>query len=650
MKSLITSTCLVTILFLAVPASIAGEESYEILYLEPDRQPSDPQAEDPSPSDIPQLHSQKNSRGKLYDQWFLYRGNGSKKNPEKGNHQFRDLVLTFLREGLMADRQLAGALTYEGFRALEEGNTESARTHFRRALTLDSKHRAARIGMSRVSRQKGGELISAIQWRLLAANPLDRDWRETATLLANISLIVGVAVCIGCPLLVLILFLRHHRRWRHDLYESLKIRTSNGVAGLLSLALLAIPAFLWLGPGWLLVYWLVALFPYFQKTERVLSVVSLLVLALMFPAQDLFRSFSAFRVDPEVQGVIALADGGFSPRSIASVRGIVGDSNQSPELQALLAQTYSDGGYANEAYAQYQHILEGKPGSAWVYNNLGNLYLKSQQYGSAVQQYRKAIEIDPLLVESHYNLHLVYLEQFNLVEAEESLRRAQQIDPKRVPVLVELGKKEPWMTGVLLPQDIRPSWPRLVVEIWDRRPWDPFPEEAATSVSWNRPLTIGGAIGLFAMGFGWVLRRKRLARKCVKCGRAFCRRCQKGLLRDFCSQCHNVFMVKDSLPVPARTAKMQEIARFETWDRMIRRYLSVILPGGGHLYGGRTVVGVGLLAAWTIGWTIHGFRPFLFPVTEVPYILSRPWGGFLTIAILTGTWLLANLTTSTRQA
>ncbi len=129
---------------------------------------------------------------------------------------------------------------------------------------------------------------------------------------------------------------------------------------------------------------------------------------------------------------------------------------------------------------------------------------------------------------------------------------------------------------------------------------------------------------------------------CGRCGTAFCRFCHLGQVSGgLCSQCYHLFVVRDGVSGPARNRKMAEVQRAEGRRDRIFRVLSVLSPGAGQVYGGWTLRGAALLAAW------YGVLALLVavrvvPFTEVPRRISPPWAAAAAGLILLALWAVAN--------
>jgi tetratricopeptide (TPR) repeat protein len=629
---------------------LAQQQDFEVLYIEagekkPAHTPIDP-------TDLPRLHSNESSRGKLYDKWFLYHSAGPDVDLDEANRLFREVLLTFRREGFLSESRVAGAFAYQAYQAIETGDPGLAVSLFRKAHLLGPGMSSIHTGLGRAGRMDGGRLGDSLRWRLRGLAPMAGHLRATVPFFGNLFLVAGLALALAGTLAVILLVIRHEARWRHDLAEQMTAFAAPEFAAIIAGAVLFLPAFLWISPVWLVAFWMVFLFPYFHGSERFVAVCVLTGLLLLFPVLTFLGGYASFWWDPRVEELMTLADGGYSRESVEVMTRMLEEEPLSPDLQALLAQSYSDGGYSNEAYAQYRQILDSNPNSAWVYNNMGNLYLRSQQYGSAMQQYRRAIETDPLLVEPVYNLHIAHLEQFQIEEAEELLREAQKIAPERTSRWVEEGKKHPWLSGVLLPVDIRVPTERLVAEAMQLGAADPDGAPGTPFPRWKHTATFAGAAGLVGLVLLVVMRKKGkgVARRCHQCSRVYCRRCQKERTLSLCSQCHHLLTKRANLSTSNRAAKIEEISRYEAGRKRRLRFLTLTVPGAAHLLGGRTIFGMGILLIWCTSGALIVTRSLRIPVVEVPWAVVNPLGWVVPILLIAAAWIMGNLSPCTRKA
>ncbi len=110
---------------------------------------------------------------------------------------------------------------------------------------------------------------------------------------------------------------------------------------------------------------------------------------------------------------------------------------------------------------------------------------------------------------------------------------------------------------------------------------------------------------------------------------------------NLCTQCYHLFVVRDGVSGPARNRKMAEVQRAERRRERIFRVLSILSPGAGQVYGGWTLRGAVLLAAWysVLGLFVAGQ---VVPFTDVPRRLFTPWAPVAAGLALLLVWLVAN--------
>jgi hypothetical protein len=154
-----------------------------------------------------------------------------------------------------------------------------------------------------------------------------------------------------------------------------------------------------------------------------------------------------------------------------------------------------------------------------------------------------------------------------------------------------------------------------------------------------------GAIIVFAL-VAWLVGRARgpkaFTLHCARCGTAFCRFCHLGQVSgELCSQCYHIFVIRDGVSAPARNRKLQEVQEEDARRERMFRVLSLVSPGAGQLYGGRTVTGFLLQLLW-YGVLAGAVAHRLVPFTEVAGTLVPPWPLIATVLVLVALYVLAN--------
>jgi hypothetical protein len=217
------------------------------------------------------------------------------------------------------------------------------------------------------------------------------------------------------------------------------------------------------------------------------------------------------------------------------------------------------------------------------------------------------------------NTHLSQSESFRFKEAEESLDQARAIDPGRTAEMLSLAgtrSDRPVVLDATL--ELGSVWEAALV---GGDPGRLIAAGAGDGFSWLRkqfvnPVTILAALGLAACAaLGFLSRKSDPARRCIRCGRPFCRYCKSGREgHEYCSQCLHLYVLGDGLAPETKTLKLYEVERHERLHRYGRRLLSTILPGAAQLLRGKAGAGVLLILAWLT--TLIAWQPVILTPLE----------------------------------
>jgi hypothetical protein len=154
------------------------------------------------------------------------------------------------------------------------------------------------------------------------------------------------------------------------------------------------------------------------------------------------------------------------------------------------------------------------------------------------------------------------------------------------------------------------------------------------------------AFGALVIAIGVFLVRERttgFAAACLKCGRAFCRRCKLSReSQSYCTQCVNIFLKKDMVAAEQQSAKRRQLRRYYFWQGIERRIADFVLPGLGLAGSGRTLTGVvfialsALVAAVFLVWLPRFVGPALLhtPVSPLPLVGAVLWVALIVTAQL----------------
>ncbi|HXY38670.1 MAG TPA: tetratricopeptide repeat protein [Vicinamibacteria bacterium] len=544
------------------------------------------------------------------------------------------------------------ALVRRGVERLDRGERDSAEDTFRTAVALAPGLPDAHFGLATTLLHKG-VLLALPSVKATVAGTLafvdtargeakGRDLLTVAWLVCVFALTFTVAVA---------LLLRRGGLLKHDIEERLGARRG-GLAGAAALLLVLLaPVVAMQGWGWLPLWWLALLFVYLGRAERVAVLGTLLALLTVGPAITSLDYRARTVQNPLFAASMAAVEGAPEPSELELLEQAATADPQDRDLAYLLGNSQRRTGRYEQAAQLYGRLLAADPGDTYSANNLANLDFGRGAYDAALGRYKAGTEArDPALAAtSYYNLSLAYLSKFDYQAYNEAKSNADRLARRLVAqydrwrydsgdyAVVDLGltRDQVWdklggtSSGVVV-RNVVGGAPAL-----------PQAGSLLTSAA-NR---MAAALGVFVVVVV-VMRRwrgpKAATVHCARCGAAFCRFCQLAQTTGgLCSQCFHLFVVRDGVSGPARNRKMTEVQRAETRRRWMFRVLSALAPGAGHLYAGRTVVGLALLVPWyAVLALIVAFQ--LVPFAEVASRLVPPWPLLVAGLLLAAIWVSAH--------
>jgi len=481
------------------------------------------------------------------------------------------------------------------------------------------------------------------------------------TIVQPVPLVLVVALALGFAVFALAMVLRYQVPLRHEIEEWLQHVAHERVARAGGLAVLFLPLLLWIGAGWLLVYWLVVSFRYMGRAERIVTLAVLSALALLAPAHRFAASVYGATTDLVVRTTLAAADGSYAPDRIVKLRGLVDAHPDNPVYRFLIAGLYKNGRYFEEAFEEYKHALLLDPRLVPGHINVGNIFYTTGQYGEAIANYHRALDVEPQSLLALFNLHLAQSESFRFQEAEDTLARARALDPSELARLFSEGREGAERATVVDARiEIASLWHAAVDGGLGASPGSAGAGRSTLrTAGLSTPTSLGAlaAFGACLLAL-WTALHHPPGRRCARCGRPFCAACKSGRDNpDFCSQCVHLFVLCDGLAPETKSLKLFEIERFAARGRWTRRVASWLLPGAGHLLGGRPTRGLLLATVWLTACVV--FRPALLAPLERMLRFDTGVNGIVTravplpfavdvlavvaLGVLVLTWLAANV-------
>lgn len=454
------------------------------------------------------------------------------------------------------------------------------------------------------------------------------DYRARLLSRADLFIVAALAIVLTTILLAIALLIRYGRAMAHDFREMLSSRFTGGSVTVLAFALLFLPVFLWLGPMWLLFYWLAIFFPYAGAGERIAIAVLLLLVALLPVAADYNASSIAGVESPVVMAALSSRDQAYQPEALRRLQELVAVVPDHPVLQLLAGNMQSFEGNEEQAQQHYNRAIELGRTYAGAHVNLGNLLFMNNEFQAAMTAYEKAQRADPDLAIAYYNHSVASGETYKFDQQSAMLGNARKADPAFVE---RVTRVPPPQKIVMYSPSISEAW--TVTAELSKRP-------AARALFGNyasfdlvrssvNPMTIGALASLILAMLLWLRRRRTgLANACIKCGRTFCPRCKSAReSTTYCTQCIHIYLKRDGVSIDTKRKKLEEVTSHQTG--MIRRnkVFATFLPGAAQMMEGRITAGIlgafffGVFVAMAI--LVGRLAPAIGPAADVAQLLVR---------------------------
>ena len=415
------------------------------------------------------------------------------------------------------------------------------------------------------------------------------DYRSRLVSRDDMLVVLLLALFVTAAIFALALFIRHGRAAAHDFREILGARITGGSVTVLAAALLFLPIFLWLGPLWLLLYWLIIFFGYANPTERTLIIVLMLVVAAAPVVLDLVANRVAGVESPVLVAAIASHERSYQPDALRRLQELVNVVPDRPLLYLLLGNLQLMEGNEQQAANSYRRSLELRE-SAGAHVNIGNLHFMDNDVPAAISEYQRAERLDSNLAIAFYNHSVASGEAFRFDEQARMLDQAKRIDgnveklssPNQKIVIYRPAISVAWRESETI---ARLGVARTLFGNYAY--FDPL-------ASAKNPLTLGCLLTAIAAPLLFLKRRRAgFAGACIKCGRTFCHRCKSAReSATYCTQCIHIYLKRDGVSLATKREKLDQVVDYQSGTLRRNKLFGAFVPGSGQLLEGRTFAGV----------------------------------------------------------
>lgn len=584
----------------------------------------------------------------------VYKKAADRGDAEGAQAALREIRRLRVERNIRSLEPLTLAMVGEGLASLAKGETGRAEEAFKNALAFDPSLPDAHFGMGLTHLREGPlgllpAFESAVAGALARLSTLEGR-HHLAALLIPVAL-VALFVCSG--ILAGALLIRHGGLLLHDIEEALgPVYGHPGALVLFAFALL-LPLLLFQGWGWLPLWWLALLLPYMTLAERVVLLLPAAFCLGTGPALDSLEKRLLALDNPLFRAGLISVEGASDQRALLTLEAGVKGNSDDRDLVLLLAVQYKKAGRYDDAAATYQGLIAKAPSDAVALNNLGNLAFAAGEFQAAIARYKQGIEVSPaadVLATLYYNMQLAHLQKFEYQPAQEARSQADRLAGGLVRLYESVWKYDKGDYAVV---DLGLDSEELWLKFEATRAGVARKNVAGSKRPASSPFRLGSLLnpltgfllvgGVAVAGLRAWRGQRMFTTACVKCGTAFCKRCHLGATAaGLCTQCHHLFVVRDGVSGPARNQKLLEVQKEDARRERIFRGLSLLLPGTGHIYAHKTIVGALLVLAWSSLLALALLTGRVLPLTDASSALNRPWGlGILGLLLLV-VYVLAN--------
>ena len=362
--------------------------------------------------------------------------------------------------------------------------------------------------------------------------------------LVGASAILAGVVTLGAGFVVwgLLAIRRAVPRLWHDLTEmGAQWRLGpNGVV--LGLLIIALPVFAGGDPVWVLLWLFTLCWAYLPAGQRVLGAVGLLLLAATPTLIELgFRNMThppnAILAATEV-----LAERRYEPQILEELDALTDTFGDDPDFRRLMGDCYRQFGLLDGAAIAYREGLRTASRNGALSEALGTVQYLEGDYNAALQAFKTALEAGYDAAVANYNLSLGYAQTYHFRESEDAMATARQAGDRRLQALTRGREHDIILPGFSRDEALkmmRRKDPLLLLNRGLSSP--PLLRERTL----EHPLAIGCVMALILAVLHRLVRQRSggFAAACLKCGRAFCRRCKLSHeSQSYCTQCINIFL------------------------------------------------------------------------------------------------------------
>jgi hypothetical protein len=301
---------------------------------------------------------------------------------------FKKIKDTISSYNLIPNRKLATALVFIGYEKLDQKDPNKAIEAFQTAEFIDNTYFPAYLGESEaLLKDNVLYILYLVPYKLIVGLFFCfNDFWQLSFFYGESLLLLLIVILLSFSIFLMVLFLKHEVRIRHDIQELFKLKSDTYIPMIIMWILIFITFFLG-GFFWLLLILGIALFSYFSKNEKIIFI-SFLILCSLSSLMILGTSvyFTSFE-SGFLRVAVDYLNGSIIRGNIEELSKYLEKNPEDFMAKFLLASMKSKFGIYNldakmlySSLEIYNELKLLKPEISKLYNNTGNIYFSLSNY------------------------------------------------------------------------------------------------------------------------------------------------------------------------------------------------------------------------------------------------------------------------------
>lgn len=374
----------------------------------------------------------------LQEEWQQWVNGFYTTERERFDERLDRILLEVRQLGMRRLPELSRAASTQAVEAARHGDMERATWALQAAERFDPGRPETAFRRAQVARLGGDWSAAATGWvegyaRLFLRS---EDWPRV-----GFGLWIVYGLLLAGALWMAVRMIARGPRLLADLVAFLDRRIPAALTYPVVILLLTWPLLAPPGLFWLLVYWSILLWGYASRSERVVTVLLWLGVAMLPGVVTLARARAELVGSPVHRALGSLSEDRLYGRLFVDLEDVVERFSEERATVHLLADFHRELQQWDAARRYYERLLELEPENATALIGLGAYYFYNNDMGAAVRYFERATEAEPQHVGAWFNLAQAYSESYLFEEMEKALQTAQDLDDGLVSRYQELAEE-----------------------------------------------------------------------------------------------------------------------------------------------------------------------------------------------------------------